>query len=386
MKKQVYLDYHATTPVDPRVLEAMLPYLEGSFGNPSSKTHSYGWTAREAVENARAQVASLLNASPGEIYFTAGATESNNISLRGATRQAPGERNHIITQSTEHHAVLDPLRRIEKEGWRLTVLNPDSEGFIHAAALREVIDEKTLMVSIMAANNEIGTVQPMQELGEVAREAGALLHCDAAQAAGKVELDVEAAGISLLSISGHKFYAPKGVGALYKRKRGNRVRLEPLALGGGQEEGLRPGTLNVPGIVGLGEACRIAREELQEESTRVGQLRDLLLAGVRKGIPDVNVNGPADTARKLSGNLSLSFGRVDGSALIVSLGDLAASAGSACTAGNAEPSYVLKAIGTPAELAISTLRLGLGRFTTEEEIHYAVGRIIETVEKLRQGR
>jgi cysteine desulfurase len=331
-------------------------------------------------------VAALLNASPGEIYFTAGATESNNISLRGATRQPPGERNHIITQSTEHHAVLDPLRKIEKEGWRLTVLNPDPEGFISAAALQEVIDEHTLMVSIMAANNEIGTVQPLQELGEVINEAGALLHCDAAQAAGKVELDVEAAGISMLSISGHKFCAPKGVGALYKRKRGNRVRLEPLALGGGQEEGLRPGTLNVPGIVGLGEACRIAREELQEEATRVGQLRDLLLAGVREGIPDVNVNGPADTTKKLPGNLSLSFRNVDGSALIVSLGDLAASAGSACTAGNAEPSYVLKAIGTPGELAVSTLRIGLGRFTTEEEIHYAVGRIIETVEKLRQGR
>ena len=386
MKKQVYLDYHATTPVDPRVLEAMLPYLEGSFGNPSSKTHSYGWTAREAVEDARAQVAGLLNASPGEIYFTAGATESNNISLRGVTRQPAGERNHIITQSTEHHAVLDPLRKIEKEGWRLTVLNPDPEGFITAAALREVIDEHTLMVSIMAANNEIGTVQPLRELGEVIKEAGALLHCDAAQAAGKVEVDVEAAGISLLSISGHKFCAPKGVGALYKRKRGNRVRLEPLALGGGQEEGLRPGTLNVPGIVGLGEACRIAREDLEEEAARVGQLRDLLLAGVREGIPDVTVNGPADTARKLPGNLSLSFHSVDGSALIVSLGDLAASAGSACTAGNAEASYVLKAIGTPGELAISTLRLGLGRFTTEDEVHYAAGRIVETVKKLRMGR
>ena len=386
MKKQVYLDYHATTPVDPRVLDAMLPYLKDAFGNPSSKTHPYGWAAREAVEKARAQVASLLNASAGEIYFTAGATESNNISLRGVTRQAPGKRDHIITQSTEHHAVLDPLKKIEKEGWRLTVLNPDSEGFISAAALRKVIDERTLLVSIMAANNEIGTVQPLEELGQVVDEAGALLHCDAAQAAGKVKLDVESSRISMLSISGHKFYAPKGVGALYRRKRGNRVRLDPLATGGGQEEGIRPGTLNVPGIVGLGEACRIAADELREEAQRVGRLRDLLLGGIREGIPDVKVNGPAEAEKKLPGNLSLSFKGVDGSALIVSLGDLAASAGSACTAGNAEPSYVLKAIGTPAELAVSTLRLGLGRFTTEDEVNYAIGRIVETVVQLRRVR
>ena len=386
MKKQVYLDYHATTPVDPRVLDAMLPYLKDSFGNPSSKTHPFGWAAREAVEKARTQVASLLNASSGEIYFTAGATESNNISLRGVTRQPPGERDHLLTQSTEHHAVLDPLRKLEKEGWRLTVLNPDSEGFINPGAVEEAIDERTLLVSIMAANNEIGTVQPLEELGRVVNEAGALLHCDAAQAAGKIELDVERSGLSMLSISGHKFCAPKGVGALYRRKRGNRVRLDPLALGGGQEEGLRPGTLNVPGIVGLGEACRIASEELQEEAQRVGRLRDLLLEGIRGGIPDVTVNGPADLEKKLSGNLSLSFKDVDGSALIVSLGDLAASAGSACTAGNAEPSYVLKALGTPMELAVSTLRLGLGRFTTEEDVSYATGRIVETVGKLRRVR
>ena len=366
----------------------MLSRIPGTVAiqNPSSKTHPFGWAAREAVEKARTQVASLLNASSGEIYFTAGATESNNISLRGVTRQGPAARDHIITQSTEHHAVLDPLRKLEKEGWRLTVLNPDSEGFINPAALQDAIDERTLLVSIMAANNEIGTVQPLEELGRVVNEAGALLHCDGAQAAGKIKLDVESSGISMLSISGHKFCAPKGVGALYRRKRGNRVRLEPLALGGGQEEGIRPGTLNVPGIVGLGEACRIASDELQEEAQRVGDLRNLLLDGVREGIPDVTVNGPADLGKKLSGNLSLSFKGVDGSALIVSLADLAASAGSACTAGNAEPSYVLKAIGTPADLAISTLRIGLGRFTTEEEVKYAIGRIVETAGKLRMGR
>ena len=386
MNKQVYLDYHATTPVDPRVLDAMLPYLKDSFGNASSKTHPYGWAAREAVEKARAQVGSLLNASAGEIYFTGGATESNNISLLGAALHAPAERNHIITPSTEHHAVLDPLRKLEKDGWRLTVLNPDSEGFISAEALGNALDEHTFLVSIMAANNEIGTVQPLDELGRAVAEAGALLHCDAAQAAGKIRLDVESSAISMLSLSGHKFCAPKGVGALYRRKRGNRVRLAPLALGGGQEEGIRPGTLNVPGIVGLGEACRIAAEELEEEAQRVGRLRDLLQDGIRRVIPDVTVNGPADTDKKLPGNLSLSFRGVDGSALIVSLGDLAASAGSACTAGNAEPSYVLKAIGAPAELAVSTLRLGLGRFTTEEEVTYAIDRLIETVGKLRRVR
>ncbi len=392
--KQIYLDNHATTPVDPRVLDAMLPFLRGEFGNPSSKTHPYGWKAQEAVESARKRVATLLGAAAKEIVFTAGATESNNLSILGASEVAVGgwgvgaasigSRDHIVTQATEHHAVLDPVHELERRGFRVTVLRPQPDGVIDLNRLRDAIDERTLLVSIMAANNEIGAIQPLAEIGALCGEAGALFHTDAAQAAGKIAIDVQAASIDLLSISGHKFYAPKGVGALYVRRRGRRVRVRPAAWGGGQEGGLRPGTLNVPGIAALGEASRLGVEELDEEAHRIGKLRDRLLAGLREAVPDLRVNGPEDAAHRLPGNLSVSFPRVDGAALLVNLHDIAASAGSACAAGNAEPSYVLASLGVPDELAISTLRLGLGRFTTAEEIDYAIGRVAETVAKLRR--
>ena len=384
--QRVYLDYHATTPVDPRVVDAMLPYLREEFGNPSSKTHPFGWSAQEAVETARGQVAKLIGASPKEIVFTSGATESNNIALFGSSSSASADRDHFVTQSTEHHAVLDPLRELEKRGRRVTVLQPNNEGIVRAESLRKAIDERTILASVMAANNEIGALQPLAELGKACREVGALLHTDAAQATGKVPLDVDAMGIDLLSISAHKFHGPKGAGALFVRRRGSRTRLTPGTYGGGQEGGLRPGTLNVPGIVGIGEACRIAREELETEAIRVGRLRSRLLGRLRDAVPDVVVNGPECADRKLPGNLSLSFRGVDGSALLIALTDIAASAGSACTAGNAEPSYVLRSIGVPVDLAVSTLRLGLGRFTTEKEVDFAAGRIVETVKKLRGTR
>ena len=384
----VYLDHHATTPVDPRVLEAMLPYLRAHFGNASSKTHPYGWTAQEAVEKARGQVASLIGASPRAIVFTSGATEANNLALLGAARRAPKGRDHIVTQATEHHAVLDPVRHLEKQGFRVTILRPDHEGEIHAEQVREVVSERTLLVSVMAAQNEVGTVQPLAEIGAVCREVGALFHTDAAQAAGKIPLDVERMGLDLLSISAHKYYGPKGVGVLYVRRRGTPVRLAPLSLGGGQEAGLRPGTLNVPGIVGLGECSRLAADELDSEPPRLARLRDRLLESVRAGVPDVQVNGPSletpDVLEKrLAGNLSLSFPGLDGTALVISLKDIAASSGSACTTGNAEPSYVLKALGVSDALATATLRLCVGRFQKEEEIDYAARRIVETAGKLR---
>jgi cysteine desulfurase len=384
--KRLYLDHHATTPVDPRVLEVMLPYLHEEFGNPSSSTHPFGWAAQEAVEKARAQVAALIGATAKEIVFTSGATESNNIAILGAAAAAPPGRTHLITQATEHHAVLDPLRQLERRGFRLTILAPDGEGRIDPAQVEAEISEQTLLVSIMAAQNEVGTLEPLAAIGALARRVGALFHTDAAQAAGKIPLNVESAGIDLLSISAHKYHGPKGCGALFVRRRGTRVRLSPLAFGGGQEGGLRPGTLNVPGIAGLGEASRIAALEMEEEAVRLRRLRERLHETIRAGIPDVRLNGPAGAAERLPGNLSLSFPRVDGTALIVGLKDIAVSSGSACTTGSPEPSYVLRAIGVPPDLAVSTLRLGLGRFTTEEEVDIAAARIVETVRKLRGRR
>lgn len=384
--KRVYLDHHATTPVDRRVLEAMLPYFCDHFGNPSSKTHPFGWAAQEAVETSRSLVARLIGASPKEIVFTAGATESNNLALFGAASTAPSGRDHILTQATEHHAVLEPVEQLRQRGFHVTILRPDGHGIIAPEKVREAVSERTLLVSIMAAQNEIGTVQPLAEIGAVCAEVGALLHTDAAQAAGKIPLDVNTAGVDLLSLSGHKYYAPKGVGALYVRRRGRRVKLAPSLFGGGQEGGLRPGTTNVPGVVGLGEASRLAQSDLEGEAARLGELRSLLFEKIRAAVPDVRLNGPPFGDRRLPGNLSLSFPRVDGSSLLLSLQDIAASGGSACTAGSVEPSYVLKAIGVSEQLAVSTLRLGLGRSTTEEDVCYAAERITLTVQKLRNAR
>jgi cysteine desulfurase len=381
----IYLDHNATTPVDPRVLEVMLPYLREHFGNASSKTHAYGWKANEAVEAARAHVAALLGADPREVIFTSGATEANNIALLGLFPPGkPAAKDHVITHAAEHHAVLDTVHELERRGIAVTVLRPDARGRVSPEAVARAITPRTAIASIMAANNEVGTVNPIAEIGKLCRQAGILFHTDAAQAAGKIPLDVEAMGIDLLALSAHKFYGPKGVGALYVRsRRGAHAAppLHPLQHGGGQERGLRPGTLNVPGIAGLGEACRLARADLAPESERLARLRDRLEEGIRGALRGVHANG--DPASRLPGTTSLSFEGVDATSLIVSLPDLAISAGSACTTGNAEPSYVLKAMGIPDRLALATVRFAAGRFTTGEEIETAVRRVTETVEKIR---
>jgi len=377
-----YLDYNATTPVDPRVLDAMLPYLREKFGNASSKGHAYGWAANEAVEAARERVARLLGASPREIIFTSGATEANNLTILGLFGLKPeGKKRHVITQATEHHAVLDTIEELGRRGFEATVLRPDSTGRVAPEQVREAITERTLLVTIMAANNEVGTLNPIEEIGRVCSASGVLLHTDAAQAAGKIPLDVERMGIDLLSISGHKFYAPKGVGALYVRSRTPRIQLSPITFGGGQERGLRPGTLNVPGIVGLGEAARVARADLPAESVRLRGLRDRLLESIRSNLSGVHRNGHAEEC--LPGTLSLSFEGIDGAALLVSLPDLAVSSGSACTTGSTEPSYVLKALGVPDRLAFATARFSVGRFTTEADVDRAADRVTEVVSRLR---
>ncbi len=378
----VYLDYNATTPIDSRVLEAMLPWLKEKFGNASSKTHPLGWAANEAVEAAREKLAKLLGATAKEIVFTSGATEANNLALLGLFGLKPeGTKRQIITGAIEHHAVLDTAHELGRRGFEVTLLRPDSTGRVSAEAVREAITERTLLVSIMSANNELGTLNPLSDIGAVCKKAGVIFHTDAAQAVGKIPLDVERMGVDLLALSGHKFYAPKGVGALYLRTRTPRLRVEPITFGGGQERGLRPGTLNVPGIVALGEAARIAREELTAESARIGGLRDRLFHGITARVTGVRRNGSAE--HSLPGTLSLSFEGVDGSALLVSLPDLAVSTGSACSTGSAEPSYVLKAIGVSDRLAFSTARFSVGRHTTEAEIDRAASRVTEVVLKLR---
>ncbi len=379
----IYLDHNATTPVDPRVLESMLPYLRGEFGNASSRIHPYGWAANEAVEKARSQVASLLGASTREVIFTSGATESDNMALIGVVEAGPSRVRHVITQSTEHPAVLDPLAFLETRGHRVTYLNPDRHGRVTADQVREAIREDTALVSIMAANNEIGTLEPLSEIAAVCREVGVLFHTDAAQAVGKIPLDVKAIGIDLLSLSGHKFYAPKGVGALYLRARSPRIRLVPLMHGGGQERGLRPGTLNVPGIVGLGEACRIARECLPEEATRLTTFRERLRSQLAQ-LEGVHFNGHPEES--LPGTLSASFDGVDGSALLVSLDGLAISSGSACSSSSTKASHVLRAIGVSERLALATLRFAAGRFTTVEEVDIAAEKVAGAVAQLRGQR
>ena len=369
MHPPVYLDYHATTPVDPRVLDAMLPFFGAKFGNAASRGHRFGWEAEKAVELARKSVAELAGAPPREIIFTSGATESNNLAIKGAGAV------HIITVATEHKAVLDPAKRA---AGRLTVLRPRPDGLIDLGELRAAIRPEPTLVSVMWANNEIGVIQPVAEIGAICRETGALFHCDAAQALGKVPLSVEHA--DLMSFSAHKLYGPKGAGALYVRRK--RVRLTPQMDGGGHESGLRSGTLNVPSIVGFGAACSLCAREMTEEATRVGALRDRLKTRLETQLQELaSVNGSME--HRLPGNLNMSFSGVDAEALLMSMPEIALSTGSACTSATVEPSHVLRALGATAGQAHSSLRFGLGRFTTEEEVDYAAGRVIESVRKLR---
>jgi cysteine desulfurase len=374
----VYLDYHATTPVDPRVLERMLPYFTAMFGNPASSSHAWGWQAREAVETARRQVAALIGAAAREIVFTSGATESNNFAIRGVAESAPEGRREIVTSAIEHHSVLACAQLLEASGWRVTVVPVHRDGRIDLAALARAVTGATALVSVMAANNEIGVIQPLAEIGAIAKAQGALFHVDAAQAVGKIPIDVQAMGIDLLSLTGHKLYGPKGCGAIYIR---HRTELSPLISGGGQERGQRAGTLNVPGIVGLGAACEICSQEMPAESARLLQLRDRLLSGLSAGIPGVRVNGSLE--HRLCQNLHVSFDGVDGESLMLAVGDIAVSSGSACSSASATPSHVLTAI-LGGDVPSASIRFGLGRFTTEDEIDYTIQKFTAVVTHLRQ--
>jgi cysteine desulfurase len=383
MSRPVYLDYHATTPVDPRVLEAMLPFFTERFGNPHSRQHAWGWDAEKAVDTAREQVAALINASPSEIIFTGGATESNNLALKGMVPRLRDRGSRIVTAATEHKSVLDTCKALGRQGFDVHVVGVQPDGLIDLEALSTAVTTETLLVSVMAANNEIGTLQPLGEIAATAHECGALLHTDAAQAAGKIPIDVRAMGIDLLSLTGHKIYGPKGCGALFVAKR--RPKLLPLAQldGGGQESGVRSGTLNVPGIVGLGAAAEIARTEMAEESARLSALRDRLLDRLRSALDGVRVNGTM--ARRLPHNLHVSFSGVEGERLLMALGDLAVSTGSACSSGSQAPSHVLQAIGAVGEEAGASIRFGLGRMTTAEDVDFAAERVITVVTALRRS-
>jgi cysteine desulfurase len=373
----VYLDYHATTPVDRRVLDRMLPFFTETFGNPASSTHAWGWKAQEAVEQSRREVATLIGASPREIYFTSGATESNNLAIQGASASA-GDRRHIVVSAIEHKSVLEGAERLERHGWRCTVAPVGPDGVIDLEALEQAVGAETAIVSVMAANNEIGVVQPLAEIGALARRAGAVFHVDAAQAAGKIPIDVAAMQIDLLALTGHKMYGPKGCGAIYVRKP---TRIEPLIVGGGQERGMRSGTLNVPGIVGLGAACAICRTDMGEESARLARLRDRLLAGLSNELGGVTVNGSLD--RRLPHNLHVSFADVDGESLLIGIGDIAVSSGSACSSASGLASHVLRAIMGGNPVPSASIRFGLGRGTTDEDIDYTIEKFVSVVRHLR---
>ncbi|HEY1203537.1 MAG: IscS subfamily cysteine desulfurase [Bryobacteraceae bacterium] len=381
MKKPIYMDYHATTPVDPRVLEAMLPYFGVKFGNAASRNHSFGWEAEQAVEKARKQIADLIGATPKEIVFTSGATESDNLALKGVAEMYAERGNHIVSVTTEHKAVLDTCKKLRRRGCAITLLPPGKDGLIDLDALRAAITEKTVLVSVMWANNEIGVIQPIREIGRIARERGVLFHTDATQAVGKVAIHVDEDNIDLMSISAHKMYGPKGIGALYVRRKNPRVQLTAQMDGGGHERGMRSGTLNVPGIVGLGEACAICQGEMGEEAVRLAALRDRLKDRLLAGLDEVYINGSME--HRLAGNLNMSFAYAEGESLLMGIGDIAVSSGSACTSATLEPSYVLRALGVGDALAHTSIRFGLGRFNTEEEVDYVAARVIEVVKKLR---
>ena len=397
MKLPIYMDHHATTPVDPRVMEVMEPYFTRIFGNAASRNHVFGWEAEAAVEEARSQVAAALGAQPKEIVFTSGATEADNLALTGAARASRTKGDRIVTAKTEHSAVLDTCRALEREGFSVTYLDVERDGTLRPERVREALTDRTILVSVMHANNEIGVVQDLAAIGEACRERGVIFHSDAVQAFGKIPLDVEAMRLDLVSLSAHKLYGPKGVGALYVRSRGPRVRLAPILHGGGHERGLRSGTLNVPGIVGFGKAAEIAVAERDEESRRLRQLRQRLAQGMTGTIEAVTLNGPAlpplgpdgslasgQADGRLPGNLNLSFAHVEGEALLIGMKDVAVSSGSACTSATLKPSHVLKAIGVADELAHASIRFGLGRWNTAEEVDFAVAAAAKTVRRLRE--
>lgn len=385
LKLPIYMDYHATTPVDPRVLDAMLPYFTENFGNAASRSHRYGWTAEEAVGYAREQVATFINAErPEEIVFTSGASESNNLAIKGVAEFYRDKGNHIITTKIEHKAVLDTCKRLEKEGYVVTYLDVDKEGFVTAQQVREAITDKTILVSVMLANNEVGTIQPIAQIGAVCKEKGVLFHCDAVQGLGKTEFDVRTMGVDLASLTAHKIYGPKGVGALFVRRSKPRVRITAQIDGGGHERGMRSGTLNVPGIVGLGKACELLTKGWREEIAKVQGLRDRLYRKITAALDETFVNGPAmDSGRRLPNNLNLSFAYVEGEGLMMAIKDVSVSSGSACTSASLEPSYVLRALGVDEELAHTSIRFGLGRFSTEEEVDYVADLVVSKVKKLR---
>jgi len=378
----VYMDNHATTPMDPRVLEEMLPYFMEKFGNAASRNHSFGWAGEEGVETARERVAKLIGATPKEIIFTSGATESDNLAIKGVAEMYREKGNHIITAVTEHKAVLDTCKRLEKYGYRVTYMAVQKDGLIDLEELKRVMDDKTILVTIMAANNEIGVVQPVSEIGKLCRERGVIFHTDATQAIGKIPIDVNRMNIDLMSISAHKMYGPKGVGALYVRRKNPRVQISAIIDGGGHERGMRSGTLNVPGIVGLGKACAIASEEMAKEACTLAGLRNRLRDRIMGRLDEVYINGSME--HRLPGNLNISFAYVEGESLLMGINDIAVSSGSACTSATLEPSYVLKALGLGDDVAHSSIRFGLGRFNTRAEVDYVSDKVIDVVSKLRE--
>ena len=382
VKLPIYMDNHATTRTDPRVLDAMLPYFTEAYGNAASRNHEFGWVAEKAVEEARERIAKLIGASAKEIIFTSGATESDNLAIKGVAEMYREKGNHIITQATEHKAVLDSCKRLEKHGYRVTYLPVQKDGRIDLDDLKRAIDDKTILVTIMAANNEIGVLQPIREIGALCHERGVLFHTDAVQSVGKVPFHVIQNNVDLASISAHKIYGPKGVGALYVRRKNPRVQLVAQIDGGGHERGMRSGTLNVTGIVGLGKACELAGQEMTEESTRLATMRERLKAAIMGQLDEVYINGSME--HRLPGNLNLSFAYVEGESLLMGINDVAVSSGSACTSATLEPSYVLKALGAGDELAHSSIRFGIGRFNTDAEVDYVAKRVVETVSRLRE--
>ena len=382
MKFPIYMDNHSTTPMDPRVLDAMLPYFIEKFGNAASRNHQFGWEAEEAVEHARKQIAKLIHCDAKEIVFTSGATESDNLALKGVVEMYKEKGDHIVTCTTEHRAVLDTCKSLEKRGIKVTYLPVEKDGRVNPDEVRKALTDKTILISVMLANNEIGTIHPIAEIGKIAKEKGILLHCDATQGVGKIPVDVEALKVDLMSFTAHKIYGPKGVGALYVRKKGPRVRLVPQIDGGGHERGMRSGTLPVPLIIGFGKACELCEQEMPVESKRIAAMRDRLQSQIMTSLDECYLNG--HPTERLPHNLNISFAYVEGEALLMGVKEIALSSGSACTSATLEPSYVLRALGVGSDLAHSSIRFGLGRFTTDEEVDYTAKRMVEAVKRLRE--